>query len=105
MPPAKRLQAARQQLRATDVPFQIRAVSYLRLSCFALDSEGSMYATYMSVLFNHDPQWWQKCRVTSLGILKSSDFAVDHLLRPITDLHNKKMQPSVFEPRPDRQVA
>lgn len=86
----EKLETARRKLQEADIPFQIRAVSYLRLSCFALDSEGAMYESFMRVLFSYDSQWWQKCEVTAAGVLQSSDARVTNLLRPITELHQPK---------------
>lgn len=87
MSQSERLQSARQVLKNTDVPFQIRVVSYLRLSCFALDDQGGRYSQLMKALFSYDPDWWTTCEVAASGGLYSSDPIVTALLRPLEECH------------------
>lgn len=95
MPPTSLpLNIARQKLLAGDVPMQLRAVAYIRLSCAALESKGFMYASLMRVLFTYNPGWWKTCGVTTTGILRSSDPLLNELLSPITELHRQEVHAS-----------
>jgi len=81
-----KLQIARQKLQATNVPFLLRTVSFLRLSCTALPAKDA-YSRLMKMLFAHDPQWWTKCEITAHGDLYSTDRTINRYLKPIQTLH------------------
>lgn len=87
----ERLQSARQTLQDTYLPFQIRVVSYLRLSCFILDEHGKRYAKLMRALCHHNAEWWNTCEITMTGELWSNEPPVNDLLRPIAELHRQTL--------------
>ncbi len=81
-----KLQSARQKLQASEVPFFLRAVSFLRLSCSVMRTHNP-YSELLKALVAHDPQWWTKCHITTHGDLGSTDLAISKLLQPINALH------------------
>jgi 16S rRNA C1402 (ribose-2'-O) methylase RsmI len=82
-----KLQAAKQKLYAADVPFELRVIAYLRLSCSALRSTGVSYTGLLQALSQHNREWLSTCNVTKTGMLTSSDRIIDELLKPIKTLH------------------
>lgn len=87
MPPSNLLARAQQKLQATDVPFELRVVYYLRLSCLVLNDPSMTYSDLRRTLFSYDRQWMASCQVSSDGLLISSDRTVEMLLSVITALH------------------
>ncbi len=87
MPSSDLLTLAAQKLQATDVPLELRIAYYLRLSCTALKDASLTYSSMMQMLFSYDRQWMTTCKVSSDGILTSSDRTIEVLLSPITALH------------------
>jgi len=81
-----KLQIARQKLQATEIPFLIRAVSFLRLSCSVMPAPNA-YSELMKALFLYNPQWWMQCEITAHGDLRSTDLTINHYLQPIKALH------------------
>lgn len=87
---------AQQRLQDRYVPFQLAALSYLRICCTAmqtyqwlgldstsiLDSKTS-YLTLIEKLLEHHPNWWMLCCVSEYGYLISSDPIINRLLQPL----------------------
>jgi hypothetical protein len=86
----------------TEIPRQLRMVSYLRL-CYAairklhqqpglsgINSLGEAvddsYSHLLQALCNHSPEWWKRCWSSDRGILKSDDPILDKLLQPLENL-------------------
>ena len=83
----------------TEMPRQLRMVSYLRLCCTAIrklnqhpelsgkstvgESFDSSYSYLLQALCNHNPKWWKFCWSNDRGILKSDDPIIDKLLQPL----------------------
>lgn len=82
------LELAKQKLLAPNVPMVMRITAFLRLSCLAL-GEAGCYSQLMQTLFNHNPEWWKTCEVTSDGLLISSDLEVQKLLSVVLQLHSQ----------------
>lgn len=93
----EKLELAKQKLQASDVPFQIRITSYLRICCLLLDQEGGRYSKLLKALYNYDSNWWQTCQISSYGGLQSSDPIVTDLLHSIEALHQANLQPQELE--------
>lgn len=87
MLPTPKLHAAQQKLNATDVPFELRVVAYLRLSCSVLKPTGMSYTGLLQALSHHNREWLNTCQITKTGVLKSSDRMINELLKPIKELH------------------
>jgi hypothetical protein len=87
MLPTPTLQAAQQKLNAANVPFELRVVAYLRLSCSVLKPTGISYTGLLQALSHHNREWLNTCKITKTGVLKSSDRMIDELLKPIKVLH------------------
>ncbi|WP_143467587.1 hypothetical protein [Leptolyngbya ohadii] len=87
------LTLAQQKLQVADIPFELRVAYYLRLSCAALKHSSVTYTNLMQALFSHDRHWIATCRVSSTGLLTSSDPTIEVLLSVVTDLHQPKLQP------------
>jgi hypothetical protein len=81
-----RLQIARQKLQAIGVPFLLRAVAFLRISCSVMP-EKNAYSQLMKALFEHAPLWWTQCQITAHGDLRSTDRKINQYLQPIKALH------------------
>lgn len=86
------LLTARQKLLATDMPFMLRAVGFLRLSCCVLNKKGA-YPQLLRTLSEQDQEWWNTCEVTSIGTLRSSNPQINRLLEPVLQLHQKHESP------------
>jgi hypothetical protein len=85
----------------TEMPQQLKMVSYLRLCCAALrnlhqksslpgkESLGAAfddsYSHLLQALCNHNPEWWKHCWISNHGILKSDDPIIDKILQPLED--------------------
>ncbi|MFQ3616456.1 MAG: hypothetical protein SNJ57_12345 [Cyanobacteriota bacterium] len=82
-----KLQTIRQKLQQTDVPLQMRLVSYVRMSCRVVDERGGRYSQMLAMLHSYNADWWKTCQITSEGKLESSDAMVNMLLSPIAALH------------------
>jgi hypothetical protein len=86
-----KLQAAQQKLNAVDVPFELRVVAYLRLSCSMLRPMGISYTGLLQALSQHNREWLTTCKITKRGMLKSSDRIINELLKPIKELHQSRL--------------
>lgn len=91
-----RLIYAQQKLTNSDIPFQLRAVSYIRLTCSAIHQsqpQGSLtdslsatqisYLKLLSQLINENPNWWTTCYVNLDGLLASNQPNIQQLLKPL----------------------
>jgi len=81
------LVTARQALQSADVPLILGVSRYLRISCLRLNSSSVRYSSLMNALFTQNPDWLDTVSVTPAGYLRSSDRAIEKLLRPVTALH------------------
>jgi hypothetical protein len=89
---------AQQRLQDRYVPFQLAALSYLRICCSAiqtyqrlgvnptpiLDSK-TPYLTLVEKLLERHPSWWMLCCVSEYGYLISGDPTICALLQPLND--------------------
>lgn len=89
---------AQKRLQDRYVPFQLAALSYLRICCTAmqtyqrlglnptpiLDSK-TPYLTLVEKLLERDPRWWMLCCVSDYGYLVSGDRTIHELLQPLND--------------------
>ncbi|HSN66905.1 MAG TPA: hypothetical protein VLS94_09705 [Fusibacter sp.] len=87
---------AQQRLQDRHVPFQLAALSYLRICCTAmqtyqrlglyptpiLDSKAP-YLFLLEKLLEHHPHWWMLCCVSEYGCLISGDPIINRLLQPL----------------------
>ncbi|HEY9619814.1 MAG TPA: hypothetical protein V6C78_05565 [Crinalium sp.] len=85
-----KLQFARKKLLLTEIPFQLRVVSYLRISCSVAQKEDLRYSNLMRALISHDVDWWKTCRINMAGGLTSSDPTINALLHPIEALYQSE---------------
>ena len=106
---------ARRKLFAPDIPLYLKAISYLRICCSAMNKldyfpsndRGSNYhkTPYLSLLKSlsqADSQWWNKCHVTYEGKLRSNDPIIDRLLQPLD--HFIDCQMKLNTPSKNRRV-
>jgi hypothetical protein len=84
--PDQLLQAAQKKLLEIDSPFLLRIVSFLRLSCLALEDKG-VYSKLLKELSEQDKEWWTTCTITATGTLTSSNPTIKKLLEPVQRLH------------------
>ncbi len=74
---------------------QLRVTSYLRISCsslqklnrlgkygIAIELQNIEYPLLLKLLTEYDSRWWEKCIVSSQGILRSEDSVIKNLLEP-----------------------
>ena len=89
----KRLKNARKKLQQEANPSLISFASYLRISCLVIkeinpiQSERLSYLNLLKLLSQQEPEWCNKCFVSSTGVLTSDEPSLKLLLRPITELH------------------
>lgn len=90
---------AKVKILAEGIPFQLKATSYLRLCCIAIQhlkhqvgdfEKTSQQLTYdknysdlLHSLCKVQESWWKSCWVSDRGILRSSNPAIDKLLEPL----------------------
>jgi hypothetical protein len=102
----QKLMFSQQRLQDRHVPFQLAALSYLRLTCAAMQaaqrigfsetlasetlasetlpsSSKTPYLTLVYQLSEQSPHWWQFCQVSETGDLISSDRQIQALLQPL----------------------
>jgi hypothetical protein len=97
---SENLAYARHKLLEKEMPMQLRAISYLRISCssfkklielgadgMAVQPENIQFSLLLKSLTEYDSRWWDRCVVSSLGILKSEDSVIENLLAPLSKLH------------------
>jgi hypothetical protein len=91
---------ARGKLLEKEIPAQLRAISYLRISCSSFQKLRELGADGMSTqlrnvqfslllksLTEYDARWWDRCIVSRRGVLKSEDSVIEHLLEPLSKIH------------------
>jgi hypothetical protein len=91
---------SRYKLLDKDIPMQLRATSYLRISCTSFKKLNDLelfestaqlqdiqFSFLLKSLTKYDSCWWKKCTVSNQGILKSEDSAIKKLLEPLINLH------------------
>ena len=81
----------------TEMPRQLKMVSYLRLCCIAIHklhqktiwfgkhraaAFDTSYSHLLQALCHQNPEWWKLCWI-ECGILKSDDPVIDKLLQPL----------------------
>lgn len=94
-PIRKHLLFAQDRLLDPNIPFQLRALSYLRICSTAirtyqrlellapsLDSK-TPYLTLLGDLTNQHPEWWRFCEIADRGYLISSDRTINRILQPL----------------------
>lgn len=90
---------AKYKLFELEIPMQLRATSYLRLCCSAMQKSHAPYLTqqlcsgrepletsYLELLrrlADRDPEWWNLCYVSYEGFLKSNDVMINQYLQPL----------------------
>jgi hypothetical protein len=91
---------SRHKLLDKDIPMQLRATSYLRISCSSFKKLNDLdpfkntaqlreiqFSLLLKSLTKYDSCWWKKCTVSSQGILKSEDSEIKKLIEPLINLH------------------
>jgi hypothetical protein len=91
---------SRCQLLVKEIPMQLRVTSYLRISCSSLQKLNKLgaygtgtgfqhiqYFLLLKVLTEYDSCWWKRCILSSRGILKSEDSAIENILEPLSKFH------------------
>jgi hypothetical protein len=91
---------SRCQLLVKEIPMQLRVTSYLRISCSSLQKLNKLgkygieielqnieYPLLLKLLTEYDAHWWEKCMVSSQGILISEDSVIKNLLEPLSQVH------------------
>jgi hypothetical protein len=97
---SENLAYARHKLLEKEIPTQLRAISYLKISCSSFQNLKALGTNGMSIqpqnlrfslllksLTEHNARWWERCMVSSQGILKSEDSVIENLLEPLSKLH------------------
>ena len=100
---SSQLAFARQKLLNPTIPFQLRAISYLRISCsarqkfYCLESENrssepqkTPYLSLLNSLSEYQVEWWNNCEISEAGILSSNLAVIARLLQPVTQLHQQQ---------------
>jgi hypothetical protein len=97
------LNFAKSKLLDSTVLLQLRAVSYVRLCCRAIDRlnqstpvvepqnfrlqrADSLYTKLLRQLTNQNPRWWEQCNADEHGILQSSNTEINQLLQSLGDV-------------------
>lgn len=90
---------ARAKLLNKSIPMQLRAVSYLRISCYSwqklqnlgvglpIETANIQFSFLLNLLTKYDPCWWDKCTVSNQGILRSENNVIQDLLESSAQLH------------------
>jgi hypothetical protein len=94
------LSYSRHKLLDKDIPMQLRATSYLRISCSSLKKLDNLeslsiemqlqdiqFSLLLKSLTEYDSRWWDRCTVSSQGVLKSENSVIESLLEPLTQIH------------------
>ncbi|NJO43865.1 MAG: hypothetical protein HC865_25695 [Cyanobacteria bacterium RU_5_0] len=95
-PIRQHLMFAQQRLQDRNVPFQLAALSYLRICCSAMkiyqqfgliltstEDSKTPYLALVNRLLARHPEWWRLCCVNDHGYLISGDRRVRELLQPL----------------------
>lgn len=96
----RNLAYSRSQLLKKEIPMQLRVTSYLRISCYslrklnklgkyaiAIELQNIEYPLLLKLLTEYDAHWWERCMVSSEGILSSEDSVINNLLEPLSKVH------------------
>ena len=99
---ASQLTFARKKILTNTIPFQLRAISYLRITCsviqkfYCLESENhsiepqkTPYLSLLKSLSEYKVEWWSDCEISESGILRSNVAVIERLLQPLTQLHQQ----------------
>jgi hypothetical protein len=91
---------ARCKLLEEEIPIELRAISYLRISCssfqklkalgvekMSMHSQDFRFSLLLKSLTEYDTYWWSGCIVSDQGVLKSEDSVIENLLEPLSKLH------------------
>ena len=91
---------ARRKLSDDNIPWLIRTISYIRISCVGLRKyclvdrdcpldcvNNSSYSKLLVLLHTKDYQWWNKCSISIIGTIESSDRDINKLLRSLNNFH------------------
>ncbi|HEY9642450.1 MAG TPA: hypothetical protein V6C57_18330 [Coleofasciculaceae cyanobacterium] len=97
-PIRQRLIFAQQRLQDRYVPFQLAALSYLRICCSAMQTyqcfelnatpaihSRTPYLTLVDQLMAQHPNWWELCGISENGYLVSGDRHIHELLQALND--------------------
>lgn len=96
----KQLNFAQHKLLSTNIPLQLRATSFIRICCSAMQAyhtltsgPPSIYPKYwnantpylhlLKLLADENSQWWMTCTVSYEGLLESSNPVIRQLLHPL----------------------
>jgi hypothetical protein len=95
-----KLHVAQQKLLEPHTSELLKFTYYLRVCCAMIQSinwveqqakaetyQTLRYAELLKALMVHDPNWWQQCYVSPMGLLQSTDPTVSQLLKPIEEVH------------------
>lgn len=96
----QQLYFARVKLERDYLPWQLRTTGYIRISYlnlrryvrhvpedrFNLTCKLS-YLELLKILSAEDLQWWNKCKISSTGILESDERTLNLLLQPLGNFH------------------
>ena len=96
----KQLAFAQAKLSNGNIPWSLRSISYIRISCinlqkyclidrdYFLDSIGDLsYSKLLASLNAENAQWWNKCRISIINTIESRDRTINLLLQPLNDFH------------------
>jgi hypothetical protein len=96
----RNLAYSRSQLLKKEIPMKLRATSYLRISCsslrklnklgkygIAIELQSIEYPLLLKLLTEYDSHCWERCMVSSEGILRSEDSVIKKLLEPLSQVH------------------
>jgi hypothetical protein len=94
------LSYSRYKLLDKDIPIQLRVTSYLRISCSSLKKLNNLeslsieiqpqdiqFSLLLKSLTEYDSCWWDRCTMSSQGVLKSENSVIKSFLEPLTKLH------------------
>ena len=96
-----KLAFARKHLLNNTISFDLRAISYLRITCsvmyylelgnMAISSQKFSYLSLLNSLYNCQVEWWKHCQVSEEGILTSSIPEIEQLLQSLIKFHQKQL--------------
>lgn len=97
------LHFAQCKLLSSDIPLQLRAVSYIRIGCSAMRKYQAMRYSSQSTktpclsllksLSEQEHAWWNSCRVSCDGSLESTNLAIHQLLHPLNVFIQEQLEP------------
>jgi hypothetical protein len=105
-PIRQKLIFAQQRLQDRSLPLQLAALSYLRITCAAMQTAQHLgyldygeapaktpYLTLLRQLGKQSSSWWQLCQVSETGHLISSDRQIQTLLQPLNAFAAQVLEP------------